>query len=518
MKCVSVDQMRAIESEANTRGIGNDRMMRTAGEGIARVINARFLIIPQKTATGLIGSGNNGGDTLIALSELQRAGWKTNAYLVRPRPQDDPLLLELAEAGGRVFDSLSDNGLKILDDLIATSGILLDGILGTGFKPPIRQEIAGTLSHIQAAVQLPPVVAVDCPSGVDCENGLTAPETLTAQLTICMEAVKKGLTLLPAFTLCGEIQTVSLNLPTDLETLQTIDTHLVDLQMVKAQLPPRAMDAHKGSFGTLLAATGSIQYPGAALLSGRAACLTGVGLVQIATPEPVQGMLAGHLPEVVWTPLPHENGAIGPYSAEVLLKSFGRATCLLLGPGLGQQPGTLVFMRSLLENQSFKQLNIPMVVDADGLRLLSRIPGWPGLLPKGSVLTPHPGEMAALTGMSISDIQQNRFKYANQFAQNWQHVIILKGAVSLVASPDGQVNIIPVATPALAHAGTGDVLAGTVAGLRAQKLSAFDAAWAGAFIHGLAGIKAALSIGNTASVLAGDVCNSIPQVINTIRA
>jgi NAD(P)H-hydrate epimerase len=198
------------------------------------------------------------------------------------------------------------------------------------------------------------------------------------------------------------------------------------------------------------------------------------------------------------------------------LNGFNRTTCLLLGPGLGQHPATTQFLRELLLKYDLKARNIPLVLDADGLRLVALLPNWPALLPVQSILTPHPGEMAALTGLDINDIQQDRLNLAVHYAAAWGHVVVLKGALSIIASPDGQTCIIPVATSALSHAGTGDVLAGMIAGLRAQKVPAFEAAWAGAYLHGQAGLLAARALGTPASVMASDVSSQIAGVLSEI--
>jgi len=236
----------------------------------------------------------------------------------------------------------------------------------------------------------------------------------------------------------------------------------------------------------------------------------------MAVPAPVQSMLAGHLAEVTWIPLPDRNGAISDDAANIFLDNLGRTTVVLLGPGLGQNESTRQFIKHLLTDPTIKERALPLVLDADGLRMVAQFPNWPTLLPENTILTPHPGEMSALSGIPIDAIQQDRLSLARRFSQSWGHVLVLKGALTVVASPDGRACIIPVATPALAHAGTGDVLAGMIAGLRAQKCSAFEAAWAGAYLHGQAGLLANRMIGNPASVLAGDVISQIAGAINAV--
>jgi len=517
MEIVTVAQMRALEAEANQRGVSYSQMMQTAGKGVAWTA-MQVHPLEGRVVLGLVGSGNNGGDALVALAEMIPAGWTACAYLARPRPPDDPLLAALLESGGQVVESSSDPDFSHLGALLRRCGLVVDGVLGTGISLPLRPEIARLLAFIKSLSPLPPIVAVDCPSGVNCDTGEAAPETLPARVTVCMQAVKAGLVKMPAFSLAGEIQVVDLHLPEDLPGSAGIHTRMVDKNMLSAALPKRPLESHKGSFGTLTVAAGCLSYPGASLLAGRAAYRIGTGLVQMAVPASIQPMLAGQLPEAVWLPLPDENGAISAAAVDTLVSAFGRSTCLLLGPGLGQHPATLAFIRDLLQSRVLVKKQIPLVLDADGLRLVASLPAWPELLPAQSILTPHPGEMAVLSGMSTASIQADRLSTAARFAREWGHILILKGALSIVASPSGETAVIPIATPALAHAGTGDVLAGMVAGLRAQKMAAFEAAWAGAFLHGRAGLLAAKEIGTPASVMAGDVSSQIAAALAELDA
>jgi ADP-dependent NAD(P)H-hydrate dehydratase / NAD(P)H-hydrate epimerase len=524
MKLVNVAEMRTIEQEANERGTSFGQMMITAGEGVAKLI-LRRVNSSNKSALGLVGPGNNGGDALVTLIALSRAGWEVTAYLVRPRPADDPLIQLLAGKGGEIILAGDDVNFHTLDRLLASSAVLVDGVLGTGITLPLRQDVSCILGHVCAfAPRTFRVVAVDCPSGVDCDTGMAADETIPADLTVCMEAAKIGLATLPGFGLCGEIVTVDLGLPKNLASSQQINKSLVDAAMVRAVLPERRLDAHKGSFGTLMVVAGSTYYMGAALLAGQAAYRIGTGLVQMAVAAPLQPVLAGQLPEAIWLPLPHDNGFIASEAVGVLNNNLKRATCLLLGPGLSQNESTAEFVRLLVENSilSIKRnepsARFPYVIDADGIRLVGQVPQWFKKIPPNSVLTPHAGEMSALTNLPVADILRDRIKIAATYAQDWEQVVVLKGALTVVASPTGEIGVVPVATPALARAGTGDVLAGMIAGLVAQKVDPFQAAWAAAYLHGRAGLLAAQKNGCTASVLAGDVSRQIGWAIHEVLA
>jgi NAD(P)H-hydrate epimerase len=385
-------------------------------------------------------------------------------------------------------------------------------------------------------MEIPPVViAVDCPSGVDCDSGAAAPECIQADLTVTMAAVKAGLLRFPACELAGEIRMVGIGLKEGEEALpawKEIHRWVVDEEFVGEALPRRPRDAHKGTFGTAVAAVGSVNYTGAALLAGKAAYRVGAGLVTLAVVGPLHTALAGQFPEATWILLPGDMGVIAESASTVLRENLGRGTALLLGCGFGTEETTRAFLQRLLEETTpgkHKQIGFipgepvhgspespalpPLVVDADGLKLLAQIPGWAGLLPPGAILTPHPGEMAILTGLTKEAIQADRIEVAERYAKEWGHVVVLKGAYTVVASPNGLTAVIPVATPALARAGTGDVLAGVILGLRAQGVDAFRAAAAGAWLHAQAGLLAAVAHGTTASVIAGDLIEFLPEVL-----
>jgi hydroxyethylthiazole kinase-like uncharacterized protein yjeF len=535
MKLVSVSEMRAIEQAANERGTTFAEMMKRAGEGVALEIQKEFEDEEgQFTALGLVGSGNNGGDTLVALTALAGFGWRVRAYMLAKRTKSDPVWSEYLETSQESFVAEQDSDFQELDSWLEDCNVLLDGVLGTGVKLPLKPEIARVLKHVSERANLPMVVAVDCPSGVNCDNGETAEETIPADLTVTMQAVKTGLLSFPAFKRVGELAVIDLGLPEDLPESSAIQRFVVDEETVAAWLPERPMDAHKGTFGTALVVAGSTNYTGAIYLACRAAGRIGAGLVQAAVAGPLQSALAGQLPEVTWILLPNEMGVIAEGAAEVLLKNMSRADAILVGPGLGMEEATAAFMRRLFGGLNQKRAGIgflgarddagdaeavklaPLVVDADGLKLLAKLPDWWKRLPAPAVLTPHPGEMAVLTGLPVAEIQADRLGVALKFAQKWGHVVVLKGALSIIAEPAGRIGIIPVATAALAKAGTGDVLAGIITGLRAQGVAAFEAACAGAWIHAQAGLEAEDQIGTAASVLAGDVLEAIATVLEDL--
>jgi NAD(P)H-hydrate epimerase len=534
MRLWTVGEMRAVEQEANERGVSYDQMIAQAGIGVAFWVDGVYGREDETCcAVGLVGGGHNGSDTLAALIELANLGWVAKAYLLKTLSKDDVWRQRAAEAQVEMVVMNEDGEFDALEEWLDDADVLLDGLVGTGFKLPMKPDLAKLLDKVLHFVEDLPVVAVDCPSGMDCETGMVADETLQADLTICIHAVKTGQLQLPAFRYLGELVQVDLNLPEDLSSYPKVLREVASYADMISLLPDRPDDAHKGMFGKAMIVAGSINYTGAAQLAALAACRMGTGLVRLAVPGALHMALAGSLPEVTWLVLPQEMGVIAAGAEDVLLKNLEDVDALLLGPGWGREDTTGEFLRKLLTGgehiqrrgigfvldgdvaaEQDKRVELPpLVLDADGLRLLAKLLDWPRLLPPGTILTPHPGEMAALTGWTVEQVQANRMETAQHFAMLWKQVVVLKGAFTVIAAPDGRVTLIPAATAALAHAGTGDVLAGMIVGLRAQDLDAYDAAVAAAYFHAQAGVLAEQRVGGTASVLARDVLEALVTVM-----
>jgi NAD(P)H-hydrate epimerase len=444
----------------------------------------------------------------------------------------------LINNNGHVIKLSNDSEFYQLTNLLESYTVLMDGVLGTGAKLPLKGEITRVLSFINTKYKESThklhVVAVDCPSGVDCDTGEIAAETIPAEITVTMAGMKMGLIKFPAASMTGEIRFASIGSIEKLRTFTENNKIILTGEIIKQFLPSRTANSHKGTFGTAFIVAGSVNFTGAPLLAGMAAYRIGAGLVTMAIPAPLHDSLSGVFPESTWILLPHEMGVISSDAAKVLRKNIDRATTILIGPGFGLEDTTKEFIKSFITMGRDRNVNIgfihdvkvdnettsihlPMVVDADGLKLMAKIDGWSGIIPSPAVLTPHPGEMAVLTGLSIDEIQENRIEIAKRYSSSWGHVIVLKGAYTVIADPKGQIAIVPVATPALAKAGTGDVLAGLITGLLAQGVEAFHAASAGAWIHANAGLLAAKRLGNTASVIASDVLNAVPQVLSDLQ-
>jgi hydroxyethylthiazole kinase-like uncharacterized protein yjeF len=382
----------------------------------------------------------------------------------------------------------------------------------------------------------PLVVAVDMPSGLGADSGALDPATLAADLTVTFAFPKPGLFLAPGAWAVGELIVADIGIPPNLA--DEVKLEMAEPGLVGPLLPERPPYAHKGTFGRALLVSGSINYTGAAYLSAAAATRVGCGLVTLAPPQPLYPILAAKISEATWLLLPHDMGVISADAIKVLEEKLGDYDALLLGPGLGREKATVEFISGFLsaaetphkkgrlgfllkeeaEERAEKEAPPlpPLVLDADALNILSELPDWWERLPRESILTPHPGEMARLVGCSIKEVEADRLGAVREMAARWGQVVVLKGAYTLVAAPDGRACVMPFANPGLATAGSGDVLAGAIVGFRAQGLGPYQAALAGAYVHGQTGEMARRELGETGTV-AGDLLPRLPLVIKALR-
>jgi len=383
------------------------------------------------------------------------------------------------------------------------------------------------------------VVAVDCVSGLDCTSGTVDPAVLPADFTVTFGFPKVGHYLGRGAEVSGTLLAADIGIPDDLAA--GIQVEVVTPTMVAEMLPARPRHAHKGSFGKALIVAGSVYYTGAAALAAQAATRAGAGLVTLGVARPLHGILAPSLLEVTWLPLAHDMGVLASDAARMINEKLAGYKALLIGPGLSTEKETGAFLKAFFqpEEPKAKQRSAmgfmsqtperaaasaggeegrstspradlpPLVVDADALNWLAQQENWPALLPANSILTPHPGEMARLCKLELEAVQADRWGLATKQAKAWNQMVVLKGAYTVIAAPDGRVRVLPFANPALATAGTGDVLAGAITALLAQGLAPFDAAVTGAYLHGLAGDLAAQEIG-LAGAVAEDIISFLP--------
>lgn len=551
MKVVTVEQMQRIEADSHEAGHSYSAMMEQAGRSLAEAIGARK-DLGGKQVLILVGPGNNGGDGLVAARYLSRAGARVTCYLYKDRnPAEDENFRLVLEGDTRAVLAEEDGGWERLRALAREADILIDALLGTGTRLPLRGSLAEMLDAVgeivarrrnrdeKRAVSLMPdatsvdrggpfVVGVDGPTGLAYESGELDAVAIPADLTVTFAYPKIGHFRFPGAGALGELVVTDIGI--DPALADDVALEAATAASVRGWLPSRPPDAHKGTFGKAMIVGGSVNYTGAGYLAAASATRAGAGLVTLALPSAIHSSVAAHLAEATYVLLPHVMGVLGPDSAGVLREALDGYDVLLIGPGLGREKETLAFLERVLgpgegrHAMGFLSSEMaltarpelpPLVIDADGLNLLSELEDWPARLPSGAVLTPHPGEMARLMDSSIAQVQEDRVTVAQTQAAAWKQVVVLKGAHTVVAAPDGRTIIEPFANPGLATGGTGDVLAGAIAALRAQGLGAFEAAVAGAYVHGLAGELARAEIG-AVGMVAGDVLACLPQAFRRL--
>lgn len=544
MRILSVSEMQALESRAHKAGHSYAAMMAQAGRGVADAIWQRYDVLDRSVLV-LVGPGNNGGDGLVAAQHLQDGGAWVTAYLARPRDAgDDAVYAEALKHNVTIVQAEDDDAWSELRALVAEADVIIDALLGTGAKPPLRGTIATILEHVQdvitnrrtakpvlTSMQTPPrvttappwIAAVDGPSGLDFNTGEIDDRALSANLTVTFAMPKLGHVLLPGAGKVGELIVVDIGIPDEISVPG--GPHLATPDMIRAWLPRRPLDAHKGTFGKAMIVAGSANYTGAAVLAATGAVRAGTGLVTLALPSMLHAAVVPAIPEATYLLLPHTLGVLNEHAVAVLKEQLAGYDALLIGPGLGNTPETRAFLSNLLNAKGHKRSAgfikpdgdagpesddrlPPLVIDADGLNILSQMDTWAHHLPAGTILTPHPGEMARLTGLSTGEIQSDRLATARAWARTWQQTVVLKGAFTIIATPDREPVILPFANPGLSSAGTGDVLAGAIVALRAQGMDAFEAAVAGAYLHGMAGELATIQWGR-AGVAARDVAHAL---------
>lgn len=537
MKLVTTQEMRALERAAVEAGATWAGLMEQAGWGVAQAALGR--LGRGGRALVLVGPGNNGGDGLVVARHLRDAGHPAQLYLWR-RPES-PADANRQRCRQRDIPELvaeEDPTRAALRAALAEADMVVDALLGAGLARPVAGELAEIVDAVNAARQARggslTILAVDIPTGVDSDAGAVPGAAIRADLTVATGAVKRGALLHPGRAYVGAIALADIGIPT--HNLEACMSEKLTAAYARGLLPARPAGAHKGDFGKAMIVGGSLHYPGAVALACAAAARVGAGLVTLGAGRTVLGA-GGRIPEATLLPLSEgEWGAIGPAAAEELGKGLEGYSSLLIGPGLGKADPTREFIRRVFgleqpksrarvgflagpnaaPGEGGKALELPpTVIDADGLNLLADIEGWPEHLPRGRfVFTPHPGEMRRL--LKADELPGDPVAAAADAAKTWGQVVVLKGATTVVADPEGRSLVHDGANPALATAGTGDVLAGALAGLLAQGLTPFDAAALAVYLHGAAGARVRDELGDTGA-LASDLLPELPRAIRALR-
>lgn len=506
MKLVTAAQMREMDRRTIEEfGLPGIVLMENAGRAVA---DAAWDLLPDDGGRVLVlaGKGNNGGDGFVAARHLSGRGVEVAVLLLCAMDDlqgDAATNCHYAHQTGLAIIEWPDD--ETLVGAMELADVIIDAMLGTGLDGAVRGRIREVIDMLEYAVA--PVVAVDIPSGVHSDTGAILGAAVEAQTTVTFGLAKTGLLQYPGKGHVGQLRVADIGLPPVVLDDPAIATHLTEASDCQALLPYREPDANKADAGRVLVIGGSSGFSGAPAMTGYAAARAGGGLITVGIPAPLLPLVAAVRPEIMTLPLPTgEADTISLEALETLLEWADRVDAIALGPGLSQRGEVAQLVEALTE-----QIEKPLIIDADALNVLSRNLDVLRDRRYPTIITPHPGELSRLLGRSIADIQADRLAAARQTAEDLGCVVVLKGAATVIAEPDGEVWINPASNPGMASGGMGDILTGIIAALVAGGADALSAAVAGVYVHGLAGDLAAEDLGPR-GFLALDVADRLPAV------
>jgi ADP-dependent NAD(P)H-hydrate dehydratase / NAD(P)H-hydrate epimerase len=486
-------QMRELDRRTIEEiGLPGMVLMECAGRGVVEAMIDHFGDLDGLSVGVLCGTGNNGGDGFVVARHLWNRGVEVEVFLLGSggRLQGDALanFQILQNLDIPVPEVTNEAQLDELEPLLEECDLVVDALFGTGLTRPLEgffAKVVATVNRLGA-----PVIAVDMPSGLSSDSPLHIGKNVTADLTVTFGLPKIGNYFYPARKDVGELFVVDIGIPDYLIEEAEIGIEEVSLEQLRQVILPRDPEGHKGNYGHLLVVAGSRGMTGAAVLASRAGAAAGTGLVTLACPREVNDILEMHLTEVMTLPVPGTGkGCFARASFEAIDEFAAKTSALAVGPGIRDAEDSFDLVAAILT-----QVERPVVLDADGINVLAGRAEvlrqrWKRMDPETApvILTPHPGEMARLMGVSVSEIQNDRLGMTLRLADEYQVHVLLKGAQSLVATPDGDLYVNPTGNPGMATGGVGDVLTGFIGGLLAQRVSAAEAAITGVFLHGLAG-------------------------------
>lgn len=513
MRLVTAEEMQQADRAATVEyGIPGIVLMENAGQAVVQQAEAMLGDLCGKKAAVFCGGGNNGGDGLVAARHLHNRGCEVRLYFLT----DPEIFRGDALANYQILNNMGVSGFQLSEGsrlnvarmALWSSDIAIDAIFGTGLRDDVRDI---TLSVIQMLNESDtPVISCDIPSGLSSTTGRPLGGAVKADVTVTFGFCKLGLVLPQAKPYVGRLVVADISIPNQVEESLPVRRELVDEAFCRRWLGIREAESYKGDFGHVAVLAGSPSMPGAAILAARGAMKAGAGRLSAALPSAVRTPFIAQLPESMLIPVSDgENGCVALENIKAL--SEFAADSWLIGPGMGRDPQTLEMIREFLP-----LLRTPAVLDADALFAVC---GHLRLLKKANaplVITPHPGEMAKLLGVSVNDVQANRVAVAEGFAKQTNVVVVLKGAGTVIATPEGRIFVNETGNPGMATGGSGDVLAGMVATLLAQGMVPAVAAACAVWLHGRAG-DIAVERGGVAGLLAGDIAEAVPAAWKSIN-
>jgi len=515
MRVLNSAQMREADKRTiDDIGIPSLVLMENAGRQAVAAMEAMYADLLERQVGVLCGRGNNGGDGFVVARTLVQRGVDVAVFLlggVADVRGDARVNLEiLGRLGVTVVEIADSQAWELHFSEVSDCTLIVDAIFGTGLKSPVSGLIESVIADVNASGI--PVVAIDLPSGLSADSPKPIGPSIEATLTVTLAAPKLPLVLPPGETQAGDIVIADIGIP--VEVIEAVEGPRVDLLTRTAMreiVSPRASDSHKGDYGRVLIVAGSRGKSGAAHLAAVGALRSGAGLVTVATPASIQAVVAAMGAEYMTEPLDDGEDGVSPANVDRLMEMA--RDVIAIGPGLGQARATRDCIRQLVDRAT-----APLIIDADGLNAFSgepdRLSGRDG---RDVIITPHPGEMARLVGMSTHEVQASRLEIARNFASAHHVYVVLKGHRTLIATPDEKVFINPTGNPGMATGGTGDVLTGMIAAWLAQLLDAEAACKIAVYLHGMAGDLAEADEGEV-SMTAADLAAHIGDAVLELTA
>ena len=519
MKLVTSTEMINIDSTAISKyAIPGIVLMENAGLAVVKKIAQIFgHDLGRKRIMIFCGKGNNGGDGMVIARHLINKGVEVKVYLLcspaEIKGDAAANLTILQSMGAKIYPIINDKDLHRVEISMMYADLIVDAIFGTGLKGEPRGIAAKLIKLINESRRL--TLSADVPSGLEADTGKVHGECINANHTITFGLAKIGIFIEPGCRYSGEIEVADISLPRQLLNSHTLNRELITKEWVKSKLSKRDHNTHKGTYGHVLVLGGSPGMTGAVYLAATGALRAGAGLVTAAVPRSLNPILEQKLTEVMTRPLPEsEKGLLGRDSLEPILDVAEKADTIVIGPGMGVSAEGETLIKELLP-----QLKIPVILDADGLNLFNKIirdkKEFFKQVQTGMIFTPHPGEMARLCKLDSQEVQKDRLSIAEGYAKEWGVTLVLKGSKTIIASPRGRTYLNINGNPGMATGGSGDVLAGIIGALLAQKLDIEAAASVGVYLHGYAGDRAAEQLGEY-SLTAMDIIDYLPCVLREL--
>ncbi len=508
MKIATAQQIKNIDRRAIREfGIPGLVLMENAASAVMAEMEKFFDGLAGVRVGIICGKGNNGGDGLALARRLSIRGVPVRvALLASFSAVSGEAKVNLAILRKMDIEILQNATAKSLGEVVSWSDIVVDAMLGVGLSSPLKGLYAQAVDVINASGR--PVVAIDIPTGIDADSGAVRGTAIKADLTVTMALLKRGIVLYPGAGFAGTVRVADIGIPSEVIEKENISVRLLNKGSLPDMPGRREPAAHKGDYGHLLVVAGSPGKVGAAVMTAKSALRTGAGLVSVAAPNSLVPIIQQQVFEAMCIPSAESiDGTIGIGAENELLKAAAKMNACAIGPGLSTHYETVRMVRSLLQ-----QITVPVVIDADGLNALAGSPDVLKKIRSPVVVTPHPGELARLLGVSTSEVQQNRIGIATAFAVKYNVTLVLKGARTVIANPDGLVYINTTGNPGMATGGTGDALTGMIGSFLAQGHASCQAACLAVYLHGLAGDRASKEKGE-AGMIAGDLIEKIPEAI-----